>query len=97
MENLGLAVGEGLVSHLRRAATMLESRVDDLSDLLAVHGIAQPAEHSPTPRRPDADNVPKRAISARFVTVSWESAPASTADANRCCWSGYRSDTSPAT
>ena len=34
MENLGLAVGEGLVS-MRRAATMLESRVDDLSDLFA--------------------------------------------------------------
>ena len=43
MEDLGLAVGEGLVS-MRRAATLLESSVDDLSDLFAVHGVAQPAE-----------------------------------------------------
>ena len=43
MEVLGLVVGEGLVS-LRRAATLLESSVDDLSDLFAVHGVAQPAK-----------------------------------------------------
>ena len=43
MEDLGLAVGEGLVS-MRRAATLLELSVDDLSDLFAVHGVAQPAE-----------------------------------------------------
>ena len=43
MEVLGLAVGEGLVS-MRRAATLLESSVDDLSDLFAVHGVAQPAK-----------------------------------------------------
>ena len=43
MEVLGLAVGEGLVS-MRRAATLLELSVDELSDLFAVHGVAQPAE-----------------------------------------------------
>ena len=43
MEVLGLAVGEGLVS-MRRAATLLELSVDDLSELFAVHGVAQPAE-----------------------------------------------------
>ena len=43
MEVLGLAVGDGLVS-MRRAATLLELSVDDLSDLFAVHGVAQPAE-----------------------------------------------------
>ena len=43
MEVLGLAVGEGLVS-MRRAAALLESSVDHLSDLFAVHGVAQPAE-----------------------------------------------------
>ena len=43
MEVLGLAVGEGLVS-MRRAATLLESGVDDFSDLFAVHGVVQPAE-----------------------------------------------------
>ena len=43
MEVLGLAVGEGLVS-MRRDATRLESSVNDLSDLFAVHGVAQPAE-----------------------------------------------------
>ena len=43
MEVLGLAVGEGLVS-MRRAATLLDLSVDELSDLFAVHGVAQPAE-----------------------------------------------------
>ncbi len=43
MEDLGLAVGEGLVS-VRRAAALLELSVDDLSDLFAAHGVAQPAE-----------------------------------------------------
>ena len=43
MEVLGLAVGEGHVS-VRRAATLLELSVDDLSDLFAVHGIAKPAD-----------------------------------------------------
>ena len=42
MEVLGLAVGEGLVS-MRRAAVLLDLSVDDLSDLFAVHGVAQPA------------------------------------------------------
>ena len=43
VEVLGLAIGDGLVS-MRRAATLLELSVDDLSDLFAVHGVAQPAE-----------------------------------------------------
>ena len=43
MEVLGLAVGEGLVL-MRRDATRIESSVNDLSDLFAVHGVAQPAE-----------------------------------------------------
>ena len=43
MEDLGLAVGEGLVS-MRRAATLLELSIDDLSDPLAVNGVAQPAD-----------------------------------------------------
>ena len=43
MEVLGLAVGQGLVS-MRRAATLLELSIDELSDLFAVHGVAQPAE-----------------------------------------------------
>ena len=43
MEVLGLAVGEGLVS-MRRAATLLESSVDDLSDLFAVQRVAKPAK-----------------------------------------------------
>ena len=43
MEVLELAVGEGLVS-MRRAATLLESSVDDLSDLFVVRGVAQPAD-----------------------------------------------------
>ena len=42
-EIIGLAVGGGLVS-VRRAASGLELSVDDLSDLFAVHGVAQPAE-----------------------------------------------------
>ena len=43
MEVLGLAVGEGLVS-VRRAAALLELSIDDLSDVFAVHRVAQPAE-----------------------------------------------------
>ncbi len=43
VEVLGLAVGEGLVS-MRRAATLLELSIDELSDLFAVHGVAQPSE-----------------------------------------------------
>ena len=43
MEVVGLAVGGGLVS-VRRAAALLDVTVDDLWDLFAVHGIAQPAE-----------------------------------------------------
>ena len=43
LEVLGLSVREGLVS-IRRAATLLELSIDDLSDLFAVHGVAQPAE-----------------------------------------------------
>ena len=42
IEFLGLAIGEGLVS-MRRAATLVELSVDDLSELFAVHGVAQPA------------------------------------------------------
>ena len=33
------------------------------------------AGHSPAPRRPEADNIPNKAISASFVTLCWESAP----------------------
>ena len=40
---LGLAVEGGLVS-ARRAAELLDLGVDDLWDLFAVHGVAQPAE-----------------------------------------------------
>ena len=43
MEVLGLAIGQGVVS-MRRAATLLDLSVDELSDLFAVHGVAQPAE-----------------------------------------------------
>ena len=43
LEIIGLAVGDGLVS-VRRAAALLDLSVDDLSDLFAVHGVAQPAE-----------------------------------------------------
>ena len=43
MEILSLAVGQGLVS-VRRAATLLELSVDDLSSLFAVHGVTKPAD-----------------------------------------------------
>ena len=43
MEVVGLAVGDGLVS-MRRAAGLLERGVDDLADLFAVHGVAQPVD-----------------------------------------------------
>ena len=43
MEVLGLAVGQGLVS-MRRAATLLDLSLDELSDLFGVHAVAQPAE-----------------------------------------------------
>ena len=43
MEVLGLAIGQGLVS-MRRAATLLDLSIDELSDLFAVHGVAQPTE-----------------------------------------------------
>ena len=43
LEVVGLAVGSGLVS-ARRAAALLDLTVDDLWDLFAEHGVAQPAE-----------------------------------------------------
>ena len=43
MEVIGLAVESGVVS-VRRAAALLDSNVDELADLFAVHDIANPAD-----------------------------------------------------
>ena len=39
MEDLGLAIGDGLVS-MRRAAALLERSIDDRSNSFAVHRLA---------------------------------------------------------
>ncbi len=43
VEEIGLALEAGLVS-VRRAATLLDLTTEDLRDLFAAHGVAQPAE-----------------------------------------------------
>lgn len=43
MEVIGLAIGEGRLS-IRRAAGLLDLKLEDLSDLCAAHGVEAPAE-----------------------------------------------------